>query len=124
MGTIVKVTLTLENSTIILDPNPVSIEGNADVKKGDQIVFVAGDSNYYRVIIPAPSVSNPASEYFNTNKSVLPYDVYDDNAGVTPTAKNLTTPTGGLEYTVIASTDDNAYKSDAPPRIIITPASS
>ena len=118
MAEVKKVLLTVNLNAINISPNVVTLNS------GDQIVFVAGDSNYYRVIIPAPSVSNPASEYFNTNKSVLPYDVYDDNAGITPTTKNQETPAGGLEYTVIASTDDNAYKSDAPPRIIITPASS
>ncbi|MCW8812682.1 MAG: hypothetical protein OQK52_07480 [Ignavibacteriaceae bacterium] len=118
MAEVKKVRLSLTGSTIQISQDPVSI------KKDDQIVFEAGDDNLYTVIIPVPSISNLAKDYFNTVKSVLIYDVSIDSAGLTPTAKDVDTPSGGLGYTVIVSTSDNTYKTppDVPPKIIINSA--
>ena len=112
------VTLSLSGGQIGFSPNPVEITGD------DRIVFSAGDSNSYQVIIPAPSVSDPANTYFETTKNVITlYDVSEDSAGLTPLAKNVNTPVGGIGYTVIVNTSDNNFITppNSPPRIIINP---
>ena len=104
------VTLTFNTTTNKIDVDPSSVT----LDKDDWISFVATDKYIYTVIIDKTNL-------FNTNKSILKYEVYDCNPGDTPTTKPNPGPNSPVEYIVIATTSTNIIRTDpnAPPKIII-----
>jgi hypothetical protein len=115
MNQVIKVTLEVIGNDINIDPDPVNLE------TGDQLVFVASDSNTYTVIIPADTHLS-TSDYFSTTKSLIINDITGENPVLTPIPlSNIDTGPEGIAYTVIVTTSTNTFSTDpdAPPRIII-----
>ena len=115
MAQVKKVLMTVNQNAISINPNEVTLND------GDQIVFVAGDSNVYTVIIPG-SEEDLASDNFDTQDAVIIGDISRGSSLVTPAPNdNIDNGPDGLVYRVIASTNGGALNNDtnAPPKIII-----
>jgi len=115
MAQVKKVTLSVNQNSIVIDPEQVTLGVD------DQIVFVAGDSNLYTVIIPGDK-ELLASDSFNTPDEVIINDISRGSSAITPAPlPNINNLPDGLRYNVIVTTAGSAFRNDpnAPPRIII-----
>ncbi len=91
----------------------------AELKVGDCILFAASKvDNTKSYIVTVKS----AATYFDEVSGDLTYYLEAGKLARTP-GTNTQTPQGGIEYIVqCVSVNSESVQSDAPPRIIITPA--